>query len=99
MSNFNETACDYLSCDKHATFCSSETKWINKILKLAEQYPDEVEIQVLPENNQGMILAHVPKNWFKLAPKHKREMTDEQREDASKRMKEMLAKKYSKNID
>ena len=99
MTNFNETACDYLSCDKHATFCSSEQKWINKILKLAEEYPDQVEIQVMPEDNQGMILAHVPKNWFKLSPPRKDNMTDAQREEASKRMKEMLAKKYAKNID
>jgi hypothetical protein len=86
MSNFNETACDYLSCDKHATFCSSETKWINKILKLAEQYPDEVEIQVLPENNQGMILAHIPKGWFKLNPPRKRNMTEEQRMAVAERL-------------
>jgi hypothetical protein len=86
MSNFNETACDYLSCDKHATFCSSEIKWINKILKLAEQYPDEVEIQVLPENNQGMILAHIPKRWFKIAPPRKSNMTEEQREAMAKRL-------------
>ena len=86
MSNFNETACDYLSCDKHATFCSSETKWINKILKLHEQYPDEVEIQVLPENNQGMILAHIPKRWFKIAPPRKSNMTEEQREAMVQRL-------------
>ena len=86
MSNFNETACDYLSCDKYATFCSSETKWINKILKLAEEYPDQVEIQVLPEDNQGMILAHVPKNWFKLNPTRKRNMTEEQRQAIAERL-------------
>ena len=86
MSNFNETACDYLSCDKHATFCSSELKWINKILKLAEEYPDQVEIQVMPENNQGMILAHIPKRWFKIAPPRKSNMTDEQREAMAKRL-------------
>ena len=86
MSNFNETACDYLSCDKHATFCSSELKWINKILKRAEEYPDQVEIQVMPENNQGMILAHIPKRWFKIAPPRKSNMTDEQREAMAKRL-------------
>lgn len=86
MADFNETACDYLTCDKHATFCSSETKWINKIRKLHEQYPDDVEIQLQPEDNQGMILAHIPKGWFKLTPPRKREMTDEEREAAAKRL-------------
>ena len=93
MADFNETACDYLSCDKHATFCSSETKWINKIRKLKEQYPNDVEIQVQPEDNQGMILAHIPKSWFKISPPRKREMSDEEREAAVKRLAEARAKR------
>ena len=92
MADFNETACDYLSCDKHATFCSSETKWINKIRKLAEEYPDEVEIQVQPEDNQGMILAHVPKSWFKLNPPRKSNMTEEQREAMIQRLADARSK-------
>ena len=93
MSNFNETACDFYSCDKHATFCSSERKWINKILKLHEQYPDQVEIQVLPENNQGMILAHIPKNWFKISSPRKVNYTDEQRAAMAERMKNIRGTK------
>ena len=34
MADFKETCLEYLDIDKHATFCSSETKWINKIRKL-----------------------------------------------------------------
>lgn len=93
MADFNETACDYLTCDDHATFCSSETKWINKILKLREQYPNEIKIQELPEDNQGMLLAHIPKSWFKISPPRKREMTDEQREEAAKRLANARAKR------
>ena len=93
MADFNETACDYLTCDKHATFCSSETKWINKIIKLHEQYPNEVEIQVFPEDNQGMLLAHLPKSWFQIRPPRKRDMTDEQRAAAAQRLAEARAKR------
>ena len=95
MADFNETACDYLSCDKHATFCSSETKWINKILKLAEQYPNEVEIQVLPEDNQGMILAHIPKSWMKISPPRKSNYTEEQRLAIAERLQ---SARNSKNL-
>ena len=95
MADFKETSIDYLSCDNYATFCSSEPKWINKILKLKESHPDAVDIRELPENNQGMILAHVPKSWFKLAPPAKRNMTDEQREAAAKRL---VAARSKKNI-
>jgi hypothetical protein len=92
MADFNETACDYYSCDKHATFCSSETKWINKIRKLKEQYPDDVEITVQPEDNQGMILAHIPKSWFKISPPRKVNYTEEQRAAMAERMKNARSK-------
>ena len=93
MADFKETSCDYLSCDKTATFCSSESKWINKILKLKESHPDDVTIEVLPENNQGMILAHIPKSWFKISPPSKRKMTDEQKEAMMQRLADARAKR------
>ena len=93
MADFNETSCDYYSCDKHATFCSSETKWINKIRKLQEQYPSDVEITVQPEDNQGMILAHIPKSWFKIAPPRKSNMTEEQREAMVQRLADARTKR------
>lgn len=42
-----------------ATFFSSETKWINQIWKLKEQYPDEVEIRHV--NSDGSLIAHKKK--------------------------------------
>lgn len=86
MSDFKETSIDYLSCENHATFCSSETKWINKILKLKESYPEAVDIRELPEDNQGMLLAHIPKSWFKISPPKKCQMTEEQRKAAAERL-------------
>lgn len=93
MTEFKETSVDFLNVDKHATFCSSETKWINKILKLQESYPDKVEIAYAPEENDGMIVAHLPKNWFKISPPRKREMTDEQRAAAAERLASARSKR------
>lgn len=93
MTDLKETSVDFLNVDKYATFCSSETKWINKILKLHESHPNEVEIEYAPEDNDGMLVAHVPKNWLKISPPRKREMTDEQREAAAKRLAEARSKK------
>lgn len=84
--DFKETAVSYLNVDNCATFHSSETKWINKILKLRESHPDEVKIEYLPEDNNGMLLAHVPKSWFKISLPHKRELTDEQRAAVAERL-------------
>ena len=79
MADFKETCVEYLDVDPHATFCSAERKWINKILKLKESYPDEVDIRFYPENNDGIIVAHIPKNWLKISPPRQVNYTDEQR--------------------
>lgn len=86
MADFKETCIEYLNVDDNATFCSSESKWINKILKLKEEHPDEVDIQAYPEDNQGMIVAHVPKSWMKLSPPRKSNFTEEQRAEIAERL-------------
>lgn len=88
-----ETSIDFLNVDQRATFCSSETKWINKILKLQESHPDDVHIAYAPEDNDGMIVAHIPKNWFKISPPRKREMTDKQRAAAAERLASARSKR------
>lgn len=93
MADFRETCIDYLTVDDSASFCSSETKWINKILKLKESHPDEVQIQVMPEDNDGMMLAQIPKSWLKISPPKKREMTDEQRAIVAERLANARSKR------
>ena len=66
---------------------SDERKWINKILKLAEDHPDEVKITQRPESNYGMIVAHVPATWFKIMPPRKLNLTEEQRSQMAERLK------------
>lgn len=87
MADLIETSIEYITIDKHATFCSGERKWINKINKLHEQYPEEVQIVVHPENNDGIILAHIPKSWLKVSPPRKVNITEERRAELSERMK------------
>lgn len=97
MTDFKETAVGYLDVDDRATFSSSERKWINKILKLRESYPDDVQIEYMPEDNHGMLLAHIPKSWLKINPPHKRNMTDEQRAAAAERMSKLGASRAKRN--
>lgn len=99
MADFKETSIDILSSDDHATFCSSETKWINKILKLKEVNPDKVDIRYLPEDNDGMIVAHIPKNWIKVSPPRKREMTDEQKAALAERLAFARSKRSEIDVD
>lgn len=87
MADIRETSFDTGDFTSIATITSSEKKWINKINKLSEQYPDEVQVLRHPEDNDGYILAHVPKSWMKLTPKHKRDISEEQRAILSERIK------------
>ena len=80
-----ETCVTY--CDKSPAFFSSdEKKWINKIRKLKEQFPDQVTIDREPETNDGCICAKFPASWIKVMPKKKRELTEDQREEMRERL-------------
>lgn len=93
MADFKETCVEYIDAEPHATFCSAERKWITKILKLKEVHPNEVDIRKYPTSNDGIILAHLPKSWLKISPPKTRNMTDEQREAAAKRMANIRSKR------
>ena len=88
-----ETAFDYLSENKYATFSSNEAKWINRMKSLADSHPDEVKILYQPEDNEGYMLAHIPKSWVKCSPPHKRNLTDEQRAELAERLAKVRMKK------
>ena len=83
-----ETCCEYLD-DKVMWVSSDQQKIINRVRKLAETYPDSVIIKRQPEQNDGCIYATMPADWLKLNPPIRREMTDEQRQAASERMKRL----------
>ena len=83
-----ETAVSYDE-RKIAFFSSDEKKWINKMRKLAEQYPDECQITVQPENNDGCINAKFPAKWLKVSVPRSVNMTEEQRQAAAERMRRM----------
>lgn len=86
MTDFKETCINATNVNELAEFCSSERKWINKILKLREKYPDEVTIRCDPENNHGVIVAHIPKSWMKVAPPRQVNYTDEQKVAMAERL-------------
>ena len=89
MADFKETAFDYVDVDVTATFCSSERRWINKMIKLSESFPDEVQIKYMPEDNDGVILVHLPKNWLKISPPKKVNLSEEEREKRAERFREI----------
>lgn len=82
-----ETNFDYIDTDNYATFCTAEKKWINKIHKLQQTHAHEIEILYEPEDNGGILLCHIPKNWLKVSPPRKINLTEAQRAERAERLK------------
>lgn len=80
-----ETCCEYT--DKTLFVSSDHQKWINRIRKLSEQYPDEVIIKNRPEDNDGCICATMPSEWLRISPPRKVDLSEERKAELSERLR------------
>lgn len=81
-----ETCFNYTNRER-AFFSSDERRFITKVRKLKEKYPDEVRIIKQPEDNDGCIYCELPVRWFTIRVPKKVVLTDEKRAELSERMK------------
>ena len=70
----------------------SGTALKSKLLRLAEENPNEVKI--MTENEDGSLFAHIPVRYVKISPP--RQISEEQKEAASERFKQMWKDKQEK---
>ncbi len=81
----NEFSIEWIKGQQVATVSfPNSSKLKNTIVKLAEQYPDEVDYI---ENEDGSIYGHIPVKY--VAVRHPRVMSDAQKEAAAERLKAM----------
>lgn len=80
-----ETVFEHLDGKDTWTVSTDERTWKNRLAKLAEQNPAEVEC--VAQNKDGSVMYHVPARWVKLSPPRKVNMTDEQRAALAERLK------------
>ena len=81
-----ETSVEYIKGERYLTWYSDEPQWANRIRQLAA---DNADVNIISDDGEG-VLAHCPVSWFKPPkPPIKRNMTDEQRQAAAERMKNM----------
>lgn len=80
--NVNENVIEFLRNQETATACFCQPRFISKVKKLAEEYPEDVIIT--DENPDGSIVAHIPTKWVKISAPRK--MSDEQREMLAERL-------------
>lgn len=70
-----ETCFNYVDKDL-GYFSSDERRFITKIRKLKQKFPEQVQIIAEPENNDGCIYCSLPSTWLKVVPK--REISPEE---------------------
>lgn len=80
-----ETCVEFVRGESTLSWYSSDAKWINRMVQLANERPDEVKIVWKDEDG---LMVHCPASWFKPPkPPIKRDLTPEQREELVVRMK------------
>lgn len=92
----NENVIEFLKGQKNATVTlCSQTKLNTRVKKLAKERPEECEIIV--ENNDGSIVAHLPVKWIKINPS--KILTDEEREKLRQQAIERFSNKKDIDLD
>ena len=79
---YSENVIEWVKDGKQATLSLSQRRTITRIKELAESYPKEC--QVLAENKDGSVYAHIPVKWIRINPP--RELSEEQRQQITKRL-------------
>lgn len=73
-----ENALEWLTGEDSVTVTLYRGRLQNRILKLAEEHPDEVAVICRPEENNGFLFAHIPLKWLKIQPP--KQMSEELKE-------------------
>src|SRR5574344_46274 len=82
MSELRENAIEWINGQDKVTVTLSQGRYISKVKRLADKFPEEVEI--VEENEDGTLLAHIPLNYIKIN-RASRDLTEEEREELAER--------------
>lgn len=84
MREIQETVYEHASDRSTFTVTAAESWSRAMVLRLKKKCPDEVEI--VCENDDGSILAHLPLEWMRIVPKRRDTLTPEQKIAAAERL-------------
>lgn len=94
--DYRENSIEWYTGMDRISVSLSEKKFVNRVLKLAEEHPDEVEIAYINEN--GSIFAHLPLSYLrKFAPPKTRQLSEEQKAKNIERLKKYREEKSKNN--
>lgn len=86
ISGTTENAIEFIKHSKRATVTFSQPRYISRIKKLAEKYPEEckiVSVDRIPDEGE-ILCAHIPTAWVRINPG--KDLTEEQRNAIGKRL-------------
>lgn len=75
---YSENVIEWVKDEKIATLTLSQRRIISKVKGLAEKYPEQC--QIVKENKDGSMYAHIPVSWVKISPPKK--LSEKQLENA-----------------
>lgn len=94
----HENVIEWFDEDDHIAVTLHQKRFVNRVKKLAIK---DKRVQILAENKDGSIFAHLPKEMLKLGIKTKQNLSVEKKAELSERMKkiraEQLARARAKN--
>ena len=79
-----ENCIEWIKGSKTATVTFPKGKYATKVVKLAEQNPDEV--QICHKNKDGSVVAHIPISYIHISKPRKLNLTEEQRQVMRERL-------------
>jgi len=83
--NTCEIAIEWVKGQQRATITAySNSKIKGKLIKLAEKFPDEVDVYL---NEDGSVLGHVPINYIKVS--HPKQVSEETKIRLAERLRDM----------
>lgn len=82
ITAFNDNVIEFLKDNERATVSFSQGRYKTRIRTLAKQRPEAC--QIVAENKDGSLCAHIPTSWVKIIPT--RELSDEQRQEIGERL-------------
>lgn len=86
MENCIENVIEFIKGEDRATVTFSQGRYKSRVKNLAARYPEEC--QIVAENKDGSICAHIPVSWVRINPSMK--LTEEQREKMAERARRNL---------
>ena len=77
MADLRENVIEFYENEERATVTFTQGRYKTQIKKLAAKHPEEC--QIIAENEDGSLCAHVPTSWISVRPPKKLNLTEEER--------------------